>query len=54
MQGLAINVKLLDQEGQEIDVSAISKQNEAEERKISKDLRDITSEIVIEDENERE
>ena len=54
LQGLAINVKLLDQEGQEIDVSAISKQNEAEERKISKDLRDITSEIVIEDENERE
>ena len=54
LQGLAINVKLLDQEGQEIDVSAISKQNEAEERKISKDLRDITSEIIIEDENERE
>ena len=54
LQGLAINVKLLDQEGQEIDVSAISKQNEAEERKISKDLRNITSEIVIEDENERE
>ena len=54
LQGLAINVKLLDQEGQEIDVSAISKQNEAEERKISKDLRDITSEIVIEYENERE
>ena len=54
LQGLAIIVKLLDQEGQEIDVSAISKQNEAEERKISKDLRDITSEIVIEDENERE
>ncbi len=49
LQGLAIDVRLLDQEGQEIDVTAISKQNEAEERKISSSIRDMTSEYIVDD-----
>ena len=51
LQGLAIDVRLLDQDGSEIDVTAISKQNEAEERKISSSIRDMTSEYIIEDES---
>ncbi len=49
LQGLAIDVRLLDQNGEEIDATAISKQNEAEERKISSSIREITSEYIIED-----
>ena len=50
LQGLAIDVRLLDQDGTEIDATAISKQNEAEERRISSSIREITSEYIVEDE----
>ena len=50
LQGLAIDVRLLDQDGEEIDATAISKQNEAEERRISSSIREITSEYIVEEE----
>ncbi len=49
LQGLAVDVRLLDQEGQEIDITAISKQNEAEERKISSSIREMTSDYIVDD-----
>ncbi len=49
LQGLALDVKLLDHDNVEIDPSAISKQNEAEERKISSSIRDLTSDYIVEE-----
>lgn len=49
LQGLALDVKLLDHDNVEIDPSAISKQNEVEERKISSSIRDLTSDYIVEE-----
>jgi DNA-directed RNA polymerase subunit beta len=44
LQGLAIDVKLLDDNRQEIDVSNLAKDNEKEARKISMEVKMMTSE----------
>jgi hypothetical protein len=54
LQGLAIDVKLLDNESKEIDVSNLAKDNEKEARKISMEVKQLTSEtkaISQEEEN---
>jgi hypothetical protein len=54
LQGLAIDVKLLDNESKENDVSNLSKDNEKEARKISMEVKQLTSEtkaISQEEEN---
>jgi DNA-directed RNA polymerase subunit beta len=43
LQSLAIDVQLLDKDGNVIDTSSLSKENERETRKISNEVRDITS-----------
>ena len=47
LQALAIDVKLLDKDMHEIDSSNIAKENEKEARKISNEVRDITSHIQV-------
>ncbi len=50
LQSLAIDVKLLDKDGDEIDLKMMSKDNEVEARKISNSVREITSEYRLEEE----
>ncbi|MDY2575111.1 MAG: DNA-directed RNA polymerase subunit beta [Bacilli bacterium] len=47
LQALAIDVKLLDKDMNEIDSSNIAKENEKEARKISNEVRDITSHTQV-------
>ena len=47
LQSLAIDVKLLDENRNEIDTSSLSKDNEKETKKISSEVREITSDIRI-------
>ena len=47
LQALAIDVKLLDSDMNEIDSSNISKENEKETRKISNEVRDITAQTQV-------
>lgn len=47
LQALAIDVKLLDSDMNEIDSSNIAKENEKETRKISNEVRDITNRIEV-------
>ena len=47
LQSLAIDVKLLDENRNEIDTSSSSKDNEKETKKISSEVREITSDIRI-------
>jgi DNA-directed RNA polymerase subunit beta len=48
LQALAIDVRLFDKEKQEIDMEALSKQALAEERRINTSIREMTSEVVVE------
>ncbi|MDD6302402.1 MAG: DNA-directed RNA polymerase subunit beta [Bacillales bacterium] len=51
LQSLAINVKLFDNENNEIDTSKLSKENERETRKINNEVREMTSDArVVSDE----
>jgi DNA-directed RNA polymerase subunit beta len=47
LQALAIDVKLLDENMNELDSSNIAKDNEKETRKISNEVRDITTHTQI-------
>ena len=47
LQSLAIDVKLLDENREEIDTSSLSKDNEKETKKISSEVREITSDIRV-------
>ena len=47
LQSLAIDVKLLDENKEEIDTSSLSKENERETKKISSEVREITSDIRV-------
>ena len=47
LQSLAIDVKLLDKDMNEIDSSNLAKENEKEARKISNEVRDITNRIQV-------
>ena len=47
LQSLAIDVKLLDENRNEIDTSSLSKDNEKETKKISSEVREITSDIRV-------
>ena len=47
LQSLAIDVKLLDEEGKEIDTSTLAKENEKETKKISSEVREITSDVRV-------
>jgi DNA-directed RNA polymerase subunit beta len=51
LQSLAIDVTLFDKDHHEIDTSSISKENEKETRKISNEVRDITSDVRQADAN---
>ncbi len=50
LQALAIDVRLLDSDNNEIDMKAAAKENEREERKITESIRNITSDVRYEDE----
>ena len=47
LQSLAIDVKLLDENKEEIDTSSLAKENEKETKKISSEVREITSDIRV-------
>ena len=47
LQSLAIDVKLLDENKEEIDTSTLAKDNEKETKKISSEVREITSDIRV-------
>ncbi|MDY0177772.1 MAG: DNA-directed RNA polymerase subunit beta [Bacilli bacterium] len=47
LKSLAMDVKLLDQEGNDIDLAALSKEAEKEERKINSSIRAMTGETAI-------
>ena len=51
LQSLAIDVKIFNQENKEIDISSMSIENEKETRKISKEVRDVTSDVRVADSN---
>ncbi|MCH5180622.1 MAG: DNA-directed RNA polymerase subunit beta [Erysipelotrichales bacterium] len=51
LQALALDVRLFDGEGTEIDTSEISKQAEAEEHRISQTIRDLTENVGFDDED---
>ncbi len=51
MQSLSLNVDLLDESGMSIDMNALAKEAEAEERKINSTIRDLTSEYIVEAED---
>ncbi len=53
LQSLAIDVKLFDKDGDEIDLKMMSKENEVESRKISNSVREITSEYRVDEEEDR-
>lgn len=42
-----MNVKLLDQDGNEIDMAALAKEAEKEERKINSSIRAMTGETAV-------
>lgn len=48
LQGLSMDVKLLDSDGEEIDMDALAKEDVAEERKINSTIRALTGESVVE------
>ncbi|MCX5775581.1 MAG: hypothetical protein NTV44_04390, partial [Firmicutes bacterium] len=48
LQGLSMDVKLLDSDGEEIDMDALAKEDVAEERKINSTIRALTGETVVE------
>ncbi len=48
MQSLGMDVKLLDSDGEEIDMDALAKEALAEERKINSTIRALTGESVVE------
>ena len=52
LQSLAIDVKLLDENKEEIDTSSLSKDNEKETKKISSEVREITSDIRVASDDE--
>ena len=52
LQSLAIDVKLLDENKEEIDTSTLSKDNEKETKKISSEVREITSDIRVASDDE--
>jgi DNA-directed RNA polymerase subunit beta len=47
LQSLAIDVRMYDQNNQEIDMEALAKEALAEERKINSSIRAMTSEVVV-------
>ncbi|MEA5060937.1 MAG: DNA-directed RNA polymerase subunit beta [Erysipelotrichaceae bacterium] len=47
LQALSMNVKLLDQDGNEIDMAALAKEAEKEERKINSSIRAMTGETAV-------
>ncbi len=51
LQALALDVRLFNGEGEEIDTSEISKQAEAEEHRISQTIRDLTENVGFDDED---
>ena len=48
LQALSMNVELLDNEGKEIDLAALAKDAEREERKINSSIRAVTGEVGVE------
>ena len=52
LQSLAIDVKLLDENKNEIDTSTLAKDNEKETKKISSEVREITSDIRVASDDE--
>ncbi len=50
LQALSMNVKLLDQDGNEIDMAALAKEAEKEERKINSSIRAMTGETAVDTE----
>lgn len=48
LQALSMNVELLDKEGQQIDMDALAKEAEKEERKINSSIRNLTGEGATE------
>ncbi len=48
LQALSMNVELLDQEGRDIDMDALAKEAEKEERKINSAIRNLTGEGAVE------
>ena len=47
LQALSLNVELLDEEGQKIDLAALSKEAEKEERRINSSIRAATGETAV-------
>ena len=52
LQSLAIDVKLLDENKNEIDTSTLAKDNEKETKKISSEVREITSDVRVASDDE--
>lgn len=52
LQSLAIDVKLLDENKNEIDTSTLAKENEKETKKISSEVREITSDVRVASDDE--
>ena len=51
LQALAIDVKLFDNDNEEINTDDLSKQNLAEERKLNSSIQNLTAEYVIDDDD---
>ena len=47
LQSLAIDVRLLDEEGEEIDMKAAAKALELEEQRIPQSIREVVSESIV-------
>ena len=48
LQALSMNVELLDQDGQTIDMDALAKESEKEERRINSNIRNLIGEGAAE------